>query len=42
VVVVRFGLTPKPADMDFEGFLADVLEALPKSELDGTGRKKDN
>ncbi len=30
LVVVRFGLTPNPADMEFESFLGDVLAALPK------------
>jgi len=30
LVVVRFGLTPTPADMEFETFLVDVLGALPK------------
>jgi CubicO group peptidase (beta-lactamase class C family) len=30
LVVVRFGLTLNPADMEFEAFLVDVLEALPK------------
>ncbi len=30
LVVVRFGLTPNPADMEFEAFLGDVLGALPK------------
>jgi CubicO group peptidase (beta-lactamase class C family) len=39
LVVVRFGLTVNPKDMDFERFLADVLEALPKTELDGPDRK---
>ncbi len=28
LVVVRFGLTPNPADMDFEAFLVDVLKAF--------------
>ena len=30
LVVVRFGLTLNPADMEFETFLVDVLGALPK------------
>jgi CubicO group peptidase (beta-lactamase class C family) len=30
LVVVRFGLTPNPADMDFESFLEEVLDALKK------------
>jgi CubicO group peptidase (beta-lactamase class C family) len=30
VVVVRFGLTPNPKDMDFEDFLVDVLAAFPE------------
>ena len=30
LVVVRFGLTPNPADMKLETFLVDVLEALKK------------
>jgi CubicO group peptidase (beta-lactamase class C family) len=30
LVVVRFGLTLNPADMEFESFLVDVLGALPK------------
>ena len=28
LVVVRFGLTLNPADMEFETFLGDVLEAF--------------
>ncbi|MBI5586443.1 MAG: serine hydrolase [Deltaproteobacteria bacterium] len=39
LVVVRFGLTPNPQNMEFESFLVDVLEALPKIELDGPDRK---
>jgi CubicO group peptidase (beta-lactamase class C family) len=35
VVVVRFGLTPNPKDMDFEDFLVDVLEALPEGKAIG-------
>jgi CubicO group peptidase (beta-lactamase class C family) len=31
LVVVRFGLTVNPADMEFESFLADILKALPES-----------
>lgn len=31
VVVVRFGLTVNPADMEFENFLVDILKALPGS-----------
>jgi CubicO group peptidase (beta-lactamase class C family) len=30
LVVVRFGLTPNPADMKLETFLVDILEALKK------------